>query len=403
MLFRSVSTIVDNKTFTISGIATDPGSFTNIVDLRNTSQQVASLPTVTRQRFNNSYYIYRVDEIKQYIPGSATTGQDGIYHLTVMASNVAPTLSNVGYGISANRYNQDVRNLYPQLDRDNYNSDPSSTASAAVPNVFGQVSTNDRKNSITKEALHSFALETGIGIGITGASITGTAVTFYTERDHNLNAITGLSLVSAGTGYGSTSPIYAAALSNFSGSNLGSNGSVKATLSAGTVSAVSITDGGSGYSVGDKLTVAGPASVVGFATVQVTSINNNVGDGLQVVGVASEGLNGVFRITSIPGPRAITVYNNNNVGFYTSRTDGKLPYLLISAEGSPISNLVFTSTATGIATVTTINPHGLLLGNKFTITGTGVTTYDNSFVVSSVVGLTTFTFNVGVEIGRAHV
>jgi hypothetical protein len=36
------------------------------------------------------------------------------------------------------------------------------------------------------------------------------------------------------------------------------------------------------------------------------------------------------------------------------------------------------------------------VGNKFTITGTGHTIYDNSFIVEEVVGLTTFTFNVGI-------
>jgi hypothetical protein len=392
----TISNIIDSKKFAISGISTNPGTFTNIVDLRNTSQQVSSLPTVTRQKYNNSYYIYRVDEIKQYIPGSDTTGQDGIYHLTVVASNIAPTNTNVGYGISFNRYNQDIRNLYPQLDRDNYESDPDATSMTAAPNVFGQVSTNKRQNSLTKEALNSFNLQTGIGIGITGATINGNSITFFTEREHNLNSITGLSIVFAGSGYGSTSPIYAASLTNLTGSGIGSNASVKATISGGSVNGVSVVDGGSAYSVGDRLRISGPGSVVGIATVQVTSINNNIGDALQIVGVSSDALNGAFRITSIPSAKSVTVYNKNNVGFYTARTDGRYPYLLLSAEGSPISSLVYTNTS-GIATVTTANPHGLLAGNKFTISGTGQTSFDNSFVVNSVVGLTTFVFNAGIS------
>ena len=46
-----------------------------------------------------------------------------------MSSDVSPSLANVGYGISLKNFNQDVRNLYPQMDRDNYNSDPNETSS----------------------------------------------------------------------------------------------------------------------------------------------------------------------------------------------------------------------------------------------------------------------------------
>ena len=386
----AIASIPSSKTFTISGIATNPGSFTNITNQRSTSQQVAALPTVTRERYYDTYFIYRIDEIKKFIPGSSTTGQDGIYHLTVMSSSESPTLKNVGYGISYKNYNQDVRNLYPQLDRDNYNSDPKASTSYADIQPLGKVTTDDKRNSVTKETLDSFIKENTIGFGITYAAVTGTAVTFYTDREHNLNAISALSLTSVGSGYGSTT-LYSAAL--VGGTGAGTNATVKVSLTAGVPIDISIVDGGSAYGVGNTMSIAGGTTL---ATVQVTSINNNIGDSIQIVGFGSEGYNGLFKITAISGPKQFTVYNANNVGVYTSRTDGTLPYAAITAEGSTISTLNFTDIRTGIATVTTSVSHGLLVGNKFAIVGTGKAIYDSSFVVKNVVGLTTFTFNVGV-------
>ena len=217
---------------------------------------------VSRERYKDSYFIYRIDEIRQHIPGSATTGQDGIYHLTVMTSNVSPALANVGYGISLKNYNQDVRNLYPQMDRDNYNSDPDATISYANVDPLGKITSNDKRNSVTKEALNSFILENTIGFGITGASVSGTDVTFYTDREHNLNSIKTLSLTSGGSGYGSTT-LYSASL--VPGTTTGTGAAVKATLSAGSVNVISIVDGGSAYGVGNTMSVVGGTSL---ATVQ---------------------------------------------------------------------------------------------------------------------------------------
>ena len=388
-----IATVPSSKTFTISGITTNPGTFTNNTNLRTTSQQVKVLPRVYRERYYDTYSIYRIDEIKKHIPGSSTTGQDGVYHLTIIASNVTPSLSNVGYGISYQNYNQDIRNLYPQLDRDNYNSDPDASATYANIEPLGKVTTNDKRNSITKEALNSFIRENVIGFGITGVSVSGAAVTFFTDREHNLNTITAATLISGGTGYGNTTPIYSASL----GGGSGSGASVKVNVDGGAVSSLydfgSIVDGGSAYEVDDELTIAGGTTL---ATVQVTSINNNIGDGIQIVDCSTEGLNGVFKITGISGPKQFTIGNPNNVSTYTPRTDGKLPYASLVSEGLSITSLAFSSIKTGIATITTANHHGLLVGNKFAIVGTSHTIYDKSFTVNEVVGLSTFTFNVGV-------
>jgi hypothetical protein len=305
---------------------------------------------------------------------------------------VTPSLSNVGYGISYQNYNQDIRNLYPQLDRDNYNSDPNASVTYANIKPLGKVTTDDKRNSITKETLNSFIRENVIGFGITGVSVSGAAVTFFTDREHNLNSITAATILSgsAGSGYGNTT-LYSASL--VGGTGTGTNATVKVQLTAGAASAVSIVDGGSVYGVGNTMSIAGGATL---ATVQVTSINNNIGDGIQIVGCSSERLNGVFKIISISGSKQFTVSNSNNVTSYTPRTDGKLPYASLVSEGLSITSLAFSDIRTGIATVTTTTNHGLLVGNKFVIVGTGHTIYDKSFTVNEVVGLSTFIFNVGV-------
>jgi len=390
-----IATVPSSKTFTISGITINPGTFTNNTNLRS-EPLVKVLPRVYRERYHDTYSIYRIDEIKKHIPGSSSAGQDGIYHLTIIASNVTPSLSNVGYGISYQNYNQDIRNLYPQLDRDNYNSDPDASATYANIEPLGKVTTNDKRNSITKEALNSFIRENVIGFGITGVSVSGAAVTFFTDREHNLNTITAATLTGGGTGYGNTTPIYSASLEGGTGSgasvkvnvNVNGNGAVSSLDEFG-----SIVDGGSAYTVGNELTIAGGTTL---ATVQVTSINNNIGDGIQIVDCSTEGLNGVFKITGISGPKQFTIGNPNNVSTYTPRTDGKLPYASLVSEGLSITSLAFSNIKTGIATITTASHHGLLVGNKFAIVGTSHTIYDKSFTVNEVVGLSTFTFNVGV-------
>ena len=70
-----------NNTLTVTGItstrgfqaslADDPGTFTNDSSVRTTS-----LPTVKRKKYNDTYYVYRSQEVQKYIPGE----QDGIYH-----------------------------------------------------------------------------------------------------------------------------------------------------------------------------------------------------------------------------------------------------------------------------------------------------------------------------------
>jgi len=382
-------------TYQISGVKINPGTYTNLINERDTRQERDQLPLVSRESYDGNYFIYRVNTIKNHIPG--TDGQDGVYNLTVLGSSVKP-FSSVGYGISTKSFNQDIRNLYPQIDRDNFNADPIEAVSCADIKTLGKVITGDKKKSITKETINSFVRNTRIGFGVTGISIAGTSgttITVYTDVEHTLNSLKRVALSVAGSGYGSTT-IYA---SNLTGGS-GTNGSARATISAGpirSVSAVSIVDPGCAYVVGDTLTVSG-APGIGFSTpstLLVDEINNNIGDGIELSGFNQNDLNGVYKILSVPSSKSFTIYNPAGVSNYTQNTNGRIPVAVLSSKGVGITSFRFDTVTTGIVTVTTSTAHGLLPGNKFTIVGSGHTIYDSSFFVEENVGIRTFTFYVG--------
>ena len=390
-----VLSVPNTKQFTyqISGVKINPGTYTNLINERDTRQERDQLPLVSREQYSGNYFIYRVNTIKNHVPG--TQGQDGIYNLIVLAANVSP-LATVGYGISQKAFNQDVRNLYPQIDRDNFNADPVEAVSFADIKTIGKVVTGDKKKSITKESINSFIRNTRIGFGITGVSLSGTGnttITINTDIEHLLNSLKGVSISVAGAGYGNTT-IYASSLTGGSGAN----GSIRANLAAGTVQSVSIVDPGSAYVVGNTLTVSGPPGITPSinSTLSVDEINNNVGDGIELSGFNQENLNGVFKILSVPSSKSFTIYAPSGVPSYTQNTSGRIPTAVLSSKGVGITSFRFDTVSTGIVTVTTSTAHGLLSGNKFTIVGSGHTIYDKSFFVEENVGINTFTFYVGI-------
>jgi hypothetical protein len=400
-----ISSVPSSKTFTyvISGVKINPGTFTNQVDERDTNQERSQIPLVSREEYENDFYIYRVDTIKSHIPG--LNGQDGIYHLIVLSSNVSPS-SDIGYNLSFKSFNQDVRNLYPQIDRDNFSSDPSESVSYADASVIGKVVTNDKRKSVTRETINTFLKNSNVGFGITGVVASGTGyttVTIHTNVEHNFNSIKSISVKNptgagtSGAGYGNTT-IYSSNL--IGGTGQGASLYVPVIDSTGTINAssIKIVDVGSVYSVGDVLDISGPSGITPtiYAKAEVLEINNNVGDALEIRGFNTTNLDGVYRITNVPSSKSIEIYVPSGVPSYQSNTNGRIPIAVLSAEGIGINSFRFDSTVTGIVTVTTNNSHGLLRGNKFTIVGSGHTIYDKTFVVKENVGLNTFTFNVGV-------
>ena len=402
-----IANVISTKQFTVTGISTDPGLFLNQVNQRTTQQQIEALPTVQRSKAVDSFAVYRVQENRPHVPG--TSGQDGVYNVILVCSSI-PLDKDLGFGVSMKSFSQDVRNLYPQQDRDNYDSDPEPSVTHASASVIGDVVTSDKKRSITKESLGYFMQGQQVGFAATGAVITGsgnTTVTLFTDVEHNFNSIKSVSVTNSGAGYnngsGIATVIYAADLEN--SALIGKNASAKITVSAaGTITGVDLLDGGCGYGIGNTMTIsafpAGTPSVAGV--VSVTSIFNNLGDGLNLTGFEDPKLNGTFKIVDIPSSKSISVEistSRNLDPYFKDRDDRRVPTYHLSNIGVGVTYIDVTG-ATGLATVRTDNNHALISGNGFVIQGTGNPLFDDrKLIVDGVeedIPLRSITFNVGI-------
>jgi len=393
----TVSSIVSHKEFTYS-LTTDPvSSFGN-----NTSQRDSTLPYVVRKKYNKIYQIYRTQEIKKFIKNK----QDGIYYLTVINNSNYPTVSP----FTSQGFSQPITNLYPQINLDDLNSDPNASISYALPDTIGQVVVDDLQNSITKETLESFS----VGFGITNIrSISGTAHTIYTTIDHGFSGITSVSIVSAGSSYGSgtSGSLYNAKLVGFAGSTTGSNATAKITINAlGQITGVvKIIDGGSAYGIGNTLRVVGVASTAGFVegVVRVASVNNNIGDILKVSGVSldqNSEYNDFYRITGINTGNtkeinvvsSRTITNNTSTGVGVTSTVNSKYFL--SGRALQVNSISYTASS-GLATVTFARVHNLKVDNKIRIGGANQSEFNGDFLVKNVgIGTTACVIKVGVSV-----
>ena len=404
-----VDNIISSKAFTVTGITTDPGLFLNENNQRTTQQQIEDLPTLERSKSKDSFYVYRVQESKPHIPGTA--GQDGVYNITLVCGSI-PLDKDLGFGVSFKSFSQDIRNLYPQQDRDNYNSDPQASISHANANVIGNVVSNNRQKSLTREALSYFMQGQEVGYAVTGAVVTGTGnttLTMFTKAEHRFNQIKGLRIINPGAGYnngsGIATVIYSADLENVA--LTGRQASAKVQISAaGTVTSVEIIDGGTGYGIGNTMTISAyPAgSPTTNAVVEVTGVFDNVYDGMHLSGFADPLLNGTFKIVDIPSSKSISIEIPQSRGlgpYYTVRDDRRLPSYHLANIGVGVTYIHVTNRDEGTVQILTDANHTLVAGNCFTIQGTGNTNWDDQiFIVDDVDQnnpLRSIHFNVGVH------
>jgi hypothetical protein len=397
----TVTGISSAKSFTVSTDKTGIGSFTN-----NTSQRTTSLPTFKISNLQDNFYIYRSQQVSEYIKGE----QDGVYYLTLLNSSNKPSVSP--FNDDFYNFSQPVSNLYPQYDRDNPNSDPEPSISYALPDRLGEVVINDPKDSITNETVQKYYFDTKVGTAITDFVInaTGTGGTIFTSIDHGMNRITKVSIASSGSNYGNgtglSENLYNAKLT---GSSTGVNATARVTVdSSGGLTDVEIMDGGTSYVVGDTLSVVGVATTTGFTagTVTVDNIYDNTGDAIVVQGITSTSYsqyNQVYKITGISTSREIQVNTSSTIttgisgsGIGNTVTSESLSYLV--GPTLDIVDLTYDS-STGISTIRTSQRHGLRSNNKIKISGRSSEILNDEFLVLSVDNdfpLTRFQINVGV-------
>ena len=396
----TVTGISSANTFNVTGSASDPGTFTN-----NTSVRTTSLPTFRKLRANKTFYVYDVEQIKEYKTGE----QDGIYYLTVIDSSNTPAVSPFN---DAERFSfsQPVVNLYPQLDRDNPVSDTNSSQSYAHSDIVGKVSIDDSKNSITRKSLERLNHSFHIGCGITDivSNSAGTAHTIFLDRDHEYNSVAICTVTTAGSGYGNgtgaSENLYNAILGP---STIGGkSATARVTInSSGELTGIKIMNGGCNYQVGEVLAVTGTATTTGFSqgSVTVQHIQNNIGDTISISGVSSasySAYNQKYRITGINTAREVNLESRFKIdggsitGVGNVVTSGA--YCFESGPRLDITSLTYDRTS-GIGTVTTTQNHGLVADNTICIGGATENFYNDDFSVTQVLSLTQFNIKIGVS------
>ena len=395
----TVTGITSANQFEVAGTSYNPGLFTN-----DTSNRVTTLPTFQKISGNVNFYIYDVNQITEYVSGE----QDGVYYLTGLAADNAPLVAPFNDREKFS-FSQPITDLFPQFDRDNPESDLKASRSYALPDPLGEVVVDDLKKSVTKESVDRLLRDSGAGIGITDiVSTDSTTHVIHTQSDHGLNRITSVSITDAGVGYGNstggTEYLYNATLI---GSSTGYNATARLTVNAGgNMTNVEIMSGGTGYVVGDTLSVTGTAVSTGIntGTVTVSSVYNNIGDSLSVIGVSSEAYqsyNTTYSITGISSINTINVTSLETVSSISSSGIGITAATNTSAYPSgrvlDVSSMTYNKD-TGLMNVTTSENHGYRVGNSVKLSGANQNFYnDKLFAITKNISLTSFTVNVGVS------
>ena len=395
-----------NGTYTVASVpsslqfiynkTTNPGTFSNIVSLRD-----SNLPYFSRKKYKETYHIYRTEQIQEYIKDK----QDGVYHIIIANGSNSPTVSE----FSDLKFSQPIQNLYPQENRDNPNSDPKSTVSYALPEPIGQVIVNDSQNSITKETFEKFSNDHIIGFGVTDirSNSAGISHTIYTNLDHNLNGISGLTVISSGFGYGNGSgaDLYNARLVGFAGSTVGENATALIRVNgSGQITNIKIINPGSAYGVGNTLSVVGVATtsshVVGI--VQVNAIVDSTDSIITIDGIKEDEYiqyNDLYRITGISSSRSITVSSASSITQISSvgiSTEVKVSSIIsqLGPRALLVSSFTHqTNSRSGI--ITTTSGHGLKINSKVKLFDPTNNTYSSNFIVNQINSLTSFNVHLG--------
>ena len=402
-----VTGISSAKTFSINQIKTNPGTFTN-----NTSQRTTSLPTFKRKDYLGNFLCYDVTTVNDYKNGE----QDGIYYLTLINSDQKPSVAPFNNEDFA--FKQPVRNLYPQLDRDNPTSVVASSSCHALASNIGEVKIDNPKNSVTRETIEDYFTDMGVGVGITDivSNNVGTAYTIFTDFDHGLSRITKPVIDNPGAGYGDGSSTiqyyYNATLENITGGSLGRNATALVTVdgtSSGEIIDIAIMDGGSAYVEGDTFRVVGIATTTGYsaATGSVNKIYDNRNDTIMVSGINDydgKAYNTQYRITSISGLKEFEVEplkhpNQYGPGITTTGLGLSLcnpGSFSVVGPSYDIESFEYNKNV-GLATITTTYANEFRVNNGVRISGAKHKNFNGFFECVDKIGLTTVVLNVGIK------
>ena len=396
-----------NGTHIITGISSakqfsfaytaDAGTFTN-----DTSARTTSLPYFKRKKLGNPYQVYSSVEVQKYVQNV----EDGVYHITLTNAGNSPTVDP----FNDFKFSQPLQYLYPQTNRDNPVSDPQSSTCFALSEIIGDVTVNDIQRSLTKETVEKNIEDFGVGIAVTNITSTGAGGTtthiIYTSIDHGLCGVTSVSITNAGAGY-SSGTFYNARLVGTSGT-MGVNATARVTVSAGgTLTNVTIMDGGSAYTVGNTLSVVGVPTAAGFSAgiVSVRNIYNNVEDCIAVIGVKSDSYNvynNLYKIVGVSTYNQIQVQSSQSIQVGAAETISGIGITatadaraILTGQALGISTFVYNATS-GIGTLTFIKAHGYRVDNKLRIGGADQSLFNGDFIVKNINSSTAVQVNIGI-------
>ncbi len=344
-----ITSVVDDMTFRYAVGITSIGTFTN-----NTTSRTTLLPRFERNNLQSNLYNYRSEVISPYISGI----QDGVYHIyTLSADKAVPTeFTNI-------KYSQNVVDLYPQLDRDNINDNPTSTKSFAKRDPLGEVVTNDLKKSITKESTDTLLTTLGVGLNVSSVSNpTTTSPTITFAREHGLAGIVTYSSLTGGSGktpgtYQNVKLFNEVGLSNWDGATA----TVVVSGVGNSITSVDIVSGGSGYTNGETLyfdtsVVGGAANA--FITISTSGITTAIGNVVQFTGAGTTS-DTYHRITAVSADNQISIARTTGDPVITNSQ-----YAFIVGPSVQITTTTYSS---GLRTFNCSGPHGLVAGNRFRV------------------------------------
>ena len=352
---------------------------TNDIHSRVTADEVRDLPRYERTDNKSNLYVYRNEIISPYIEGE----QDGIYHLYALnASNpITEEFTNL-------EYSQSSVDLYPQLDRDNPDSNPPASKTFALRSPIGDVNTSDLKKSVTRESLDKLSRAFGLTLDIASISSTTSTIDFTFNKDHGLGGVA-TGTLSGNSGYNPGTYYDVKLLNGNSNPLVGTWKGARAKVVvdvASNISSITITCAGSAYQPGEILypdsSVLGIAGLPATYTISANGIVDNINDVVQITG-DGEYADQYFRITQIVDRNTIRVERNGDSVPATTQ------YALLVGPAVSISSKNYDA-LTRTLTINTGASHGLVSGNKVTLRAPDGTVVGD-YVVNTKVDIDTFT------------
>jgi len=362
---------IDTHITDVNGFTRNPGNFTNNINERN-----ILLPRFERKDLQSNVFVYRIETITDFLEGE----RDGIYHLFLLngSNPVTETFTN-------NQYNQPVEDLYPQMDPDNLIQNPPATTTFAKRAPLGDVTIDEQQNSITKESVDKVYKTLNVGIietatdGTVGAGGTRTTTLTF-QREHEFNSVYSYTTLVGGGGYTDGTFYDVKLLSEFG--TVWAGASAVVTVTAGTVTAVTIMDPGSGYSAGQTLFIDGTTIGGGTnATISITQadLEDNKHSILQISGGGLYNPDSYLVMTSVDDQSSVGVARTSGSPAIISGM-----YAYPADSGTSVSSTTYNSD-TGLTTLVSTGSagFGLQRGNTFVVFSSNYS-YLGKFFVSNV-------------------